>query len=63
MISEQPTAPADRGPAAEDLVGGRPLHEATWELLLGRAGFVEVAPLVDGVGGDGRFAVAAVTPS
>ena len=34
-----------RDPAALDLVDGRPLHAATWELLLGRAGFVEVAPL------------------
>ena len=33
---------------AQDLVAGAPLHEATWELLLQRAGFVEVAPLPAG---------------
>ena len=44
--------------------GGRSsAAEATWELLLERSGFVEVAPLANGVGADGRFAVAAVTPS
>jgi hypothetical protein len=35
----------------------------TWELLLQRAGFVEVAPLPDGTGEDRRIALAAVAPS
>jgi hypothetical protein len=50
-------------PAARDLLEGRPLHRQTWEILLDRAGFVDPAPLgVDGVS-DGRFAVAASTPT
>ena len=48
---------------AQDLVDGRPLHEATWELLLQRAGFVEVAPLPDGTRDDRRVALSAVVPS
>jgi len=63
VVSEPAGSLAAREAPAQDLVDGRPLHEATWELLLERAGFVEVAPLVDGTGQDGRFAVAAVTPS
>jgi len=63
VVSEPATAGAGRDVPARDLVRGRPLHEATWELLLERAGFVEVAPLADGTSGDGRIAVAAVTPS
>ncbi len=30
---------------ARDLLPGRPLHPETWQLLVGRAGFSEVAPL------------------
>jgi hypothetical protein len=63
VISEQVAARESRDPPAQDLVDGRPLHEATWELLLQRAGFVEVAPLPDGGGHDGRLALAAVAPS
>ena len=48
---------------ALDLVDGRPLHEATWEMVLQRAGFVEVAPLPDGTGEDRRIALSARTPS
>jgi hypothetical protein len=51
-----------REATAQDLVAGRPLHEATWELLLQRAGFVEVAPLPAGAQGDGRIALSAVAP-
>ncbi len=62
VVSEYASADRRDAPAC-DLVDGRPLHEATWELLLTRSGFDEVAPLADGTGGDGRFALAAVTPS
>jgi len=63
IVSETEAVTGAREPAALDLVDGRPLHAATWELLLGRAGFVEVAPLA-GVGlQDGRFALVAATPS
>ncbi|HXY27733.1 MAG TPA: methionine biosynthesis protein MetW, partial [Acidimicrobiales bacterium] len=54
VVSEPAGEPAGREAPARDLVEGRPQHEATWELLLERAGFVEVAPLVDGTGQDGR---------
>ncbi len=63
VVSEPAGAPAGREAQAQDLVAGRPLHEATWEMLLGRAGFVEVVPLLDGAGGDGRFVITAATPS
>jgi hypothetical protein len=45
-----------------DLFAGAPLHLGTWELLLTRVGFGEVAPLPAGTD-DGRFAVTAATPS
>jgi len=47
---------------ARDLLDPRPLHAETWEILLQRAGFVTVAPLEGGDGGDGRFAVSAAIP-
>jgi hypothetical protein len=47
---------------ARDLVDGRPLHAQTWELLMQRAGFVGVAPLLGPDGGDARFAVGAFAP-
>jgi len=61
IVSEPGTATGARERLALDLVDGRPLHAATWELLLGRAGFVRVAPLPGGQ--DGRFALVAATPS
>jgi len=63
VISEPVAAIDSRDVAAQDLVSGRPLHEATWELLLQRAGFTEVAPLPDGTGQDRRIALSAVAPS
>ena len=63
VISEPVAAIDGRDAPARDLVDGRPLHEATWELLLQRAGFVEVAPLPDATGRDGRIALSAVAPS
>ena len=64
VVLAEPVATVDsRDAAARDLVDGRPLHEATWELLLQRAGFVEVAPLSDGTGEDRRIALTAVAPS
>jgi len=63
IVSEPEAAAASWEAPARDLTQGRPLHEATWELLLDRTGFVEVAPLPAGTGADGRFAVSAATPS
>ncbi len=45
-----------REPQALDLIEGRPQHAATWELLLDRAGFVDVMPLPGGDEQDRRFA-------
>jgi hypothetical protein len=64
VVVSEPVAAIDaRDVPAQDLVDGRPLHQATWELLLQRAGFVEVAPLPDVTGRDGRIALSAVAPS
>ena len=63
VISEPAAATESRDAPARDLIDGHPLHEATWELVLDRAGFVEVAPLPDGTGQDRRIALAAVAPS
>jgi hypothetical protein len=63
VVSEPTGAATSREALAADLVSGRPLHLATWELLLDRAGFAEVAPLSGDAAPDGRFAVTAVTPS
>jgi hypothetical protein len=37
------------------------LHLETWELLLGRSGFVDVTPLPAGTGDDERFGISAAT--
>jgi hypothetical protein len=64
VVLSEPVASADaRDAAARDLVDGRPLHRSTWEMLLQRTGFVEVATLPDGAGRDDRLALSAVTPS
>jgi hypothetical protein len=63
VVAERPGATEAWEAPALDLVQGHSLHEATWELLLDRAGFVEVAPLGVAAGNDHRFALAAVTPS
>ena len=63
VVAEPAAATGAWEAPALDLVQGRPLHEATWELLLDRAGFVEVAPLDADVGNDRRFALTGVTPS
>ena len=59
VISEPVASVEAREAPALDLVDGRPLHEATWEMVLQRAGFVEVAPLPDGTGEDRRIALSA----
>ena len=63
VVAEPAAATESWDAPALDLVQGRPVHEATWELLLDRAGFVEVAPLDADAGNDRRFALAAATPS
>jgi len=64
VVVSEPTGDADsREPPAHDLIGGRPLHASTWELLLERSGFAEVAPLDGPAVQDHRVALTAVTPS
>jgi hypothetical protein len=60
VVSE--VGPARQAPAL-DVVAGASLHAATWQLLLGRAGFVQVQPLAAPGDGDGRFGVTAAMPS
>jgi hypothetical protein len=63
VVSEPPRPAGSREAPARDLVEGRSLHEATWELLLDRAGFVDIAPLPGAEEENQRFALAARTPS
>jgi hypothetical protein len=63
VVAEPAAATGSWEAPALDLVQGRPVHEATWEVLLDRAGFVQVAPFDGVAGNDGRWALAAVTPS
>jgi hypothetical protein len=64
VVVTEPVASVEaREAPARDLIDGRPLHEATWELLLDRAGFVEGAPLPDGTGQDRRITLSAAAPS
>jgi hypothetical protein len=63
VVSEAATSAVSREAPPRDLVEGRSLHEATWELLLTRAGFVEVAPLLGAEEQNQRFALSASTPS
>jgi hypothetical protein len=63
VVTEPGETAGARDAAAGDLVDGRPFHEATWELLLDRGGFVEIAPLLGDESQDRRFALSAVTPS
>jgi len=63
IVSELVGTVGSRDPAALDLVEGHPLHAATWELLLDRSGFTEVAPLDGAEVHDRRFALTAAVPS
>ena len=62
VIAEPVATVEGREAAARDLIDGVPLHQATWALLLERAGFVEVAPLVDGTADDRRTVLSAAHP-
>ncbi len=62
IVSEPPTATADQPPTAQDMVDRAALHLETWELLLGRSGFIHVTHLA-GVAGDARFGISAATPT
>ncbi len=59
VVSELAGAADTREPPARDLIDGRPLHASTWELLLERSGFAEVAPLDGAAVQDHRVALTA----
>jgi Methionine biosynthesis protein MetW len=63
VVAEPLASVEGREAAARDLVGGHPLHEASWMLLLQRTGFVDVAPLPEATGHDGRLVFSAFTSS
>jgi hypothetical protein len=64
IVSEPPAGSIGaKEAAAGDLLDGRSLHAETWELLLDRVGFVDVAHLTAGAGQDRRFALVAATPA
>ena len=64
VIVSEPVAPAHAGePVTEDMADGADLHAETWVLLLSRSGFVDVAPLPAGAGGDDRFGLSAAVPT
>jgi len=63
VASEPSAASAAWQKPALDLIDGRPLHAETWEVLLDRAGFVDIAPLPPNGAADRRFVVVASTPA
>lgn len=64
VVSSEPAeAEARWDAAAHDLVGGRPLHAPTWQVLLERAGFSGVSPLSGPDAAGGRFGVTAAAPA
>ncbi len=64
VVVSEPVAPAQANePVTQDMVDGADLHAETWVLLLGRSGFVDVAPLPAGAGGDDRFGLSAAVPT
>ncbi len=52
VVGTSPEDAAGWDPVARDLLPGRPLRPETWEVLLARAGFVEVGRLEPGPGHD-----------
>jgi hypothetical protein len=63
IVSEPAAVAGSREAPAEDVLDGRSVHAETWEVLLDRAGFVDVAHLTAGGGQDRRFALAAAAPA
>jgi hypothetical protein len=62
VVISEPLGPLSlNAPTSQDMVDRAVLHLETWELLLGRSGFVDVTPLPAGTGGDERFGISAAT--
>jgi hypothetical protein len=63
VVATQPARAGDeRDAVADEILAPRPLHAATWELLLARANFAGAGPVAGGPAGDGRVAIAATVP-
>jgi hypothetical protein len=62
VVAERAAAGGTPEPVTNDLSAAAPLHAETWQLLLVRVGFVDVAPLGGGAD-DGRIAITAASPS
>jgi hypothetical protein len=56
VVGTRPETADGWDPVARDLLPGRPLHPETWEVLLARAGFVEVGRLEPLPGGSATLA-------
>ncbi len=65
VVTEPDALGAGWDPVAREILAPRGLHAQTWEFLLQRAGFVQVAPLAGPPTNDtgSRFALAARAPS
>jgi hypothetical protein len=63
LVVSDPGEALSRDRSSRDLVPGRPLGTETWELLLERAGFVEIEPMPTAEGHDGRRIITASVPS
>jgi hypothetical protein len=63
LVVGEPGEATSRDPESRDLTSGQPLHTETWNLLLDRAGFVDVAPMSVAGTADRRRIMTASTPS
>jgi hypothetical protein len=63
VVVSEPPAAADQREAPACDVAARPLHRETWELVLERSGFVEVAPVAGTPATDGRLVLSAAVPA
>jgi hypothetical protein len=62
VVADADTGATTWDSAGRDLIDGRPLALATWQVLLERAGFVDVHPL-SVAGADGRTVITASAPA
>ena len=63
VATDPDVADAGDHTAARDLLRPCSPHAQTWEMLLERAGFVDIAPLQSAGDGDARFGLSAAVPS
>jgi hypothetical protein len=63
LVLAQAGAAASWDAPSRDLVPGQPLHSETWDLLLDRAGFVDIVPMTVAATADPRRIITASAPS